>query len=78
MIDKRGWYDKFYVRRRDGSNDQGGKHDGCEYFVLDLTHDPCAIPALKAYVEACKTTRPKLAADLRAQIYAMEHAGEKP
>lgn len=40
---------KFIVRRTDGSDTAGGRHEGCDYFVLDLTHDPLAFPALAAY-----------------------------
>jgi len=36
----------------------------CRYFVLDLEHDPFAVPALKAYAEACRGTHPGLAHDL--------------
>ena len=40
MGDKnRGLYEKFTVHRNDGSDAIGGKHNGCEYFVLDLTQD---------------------------------------
>jgi hypothetical protein len=37
--DKRttGLYGKFTIRRNDGTDAAGEKHDGCEYFVLDLT-----------------------------------------
>jgi hypothetical protein len=33
-------------------------------FVLEYEGDPFAIPALKAYAEACKDDYPKLAEDL--------------
>lgn len=59
-----GLYDKFIVMRTDGSSGSGGKHEGCEYFVLDVTHDPFAKSALTAYVAACEANYPKLAADL--------------
>jgi NTP pyrophosphatase (non-canonical NTP hydrolase) len=55
-VDQRGLFKKFDVRRVDGSD----KHQGCEYFVLDLTHDPAAIVALRSYAQACKKTRPNL------------------
>lgn len=61
---KRGLYDKFRVQRRDHSNWPGGKHDGCSYFVLDLTHDRYALPAIRAYADACREEYPLLAADL--------------
>jgi hypothetical protein len=42
----RGLYDKFNVSRTDGKSAPGEKHAGCRHFVLDLTHDPHARPAL--------------------------------
>lgn len=69
MSDKdksRGLYNKFIVKRADGSSEHGdGKHYGCDYFVLDLTHDPLAIEAIRAYaIEASKAGYNKLAEDL--------------
>ena len=61
---KRGLYDKFNVRRTDGSSEPGGKHEHCSYFVLDFSHDDHAIPALEAYAASCRTEYPLLAADL--------------
>jgi hypothetical protein len=69
---KRGLYNKFYVEREDGSSEPGGKHAGCDYFVLDLDHDPFAAPALRAYADACETEYPLLARDLRTKL------GESP
>lgn len=69
MSDKsRGLYNKFRVDRTDGSSAPGGKHHGCDYFVLDLTHDPYAVAALTAYADACEATYPQLATELRAKI----------
>ena len=66
MGDKtRGLYNKFEVRRVDGSSELGGKHCGCDYFVLDLTHDKHAPAALLAYAHSCEAEYPLLAADLR-------------
>lgn len=65
---KRGLYLKFEVTRTDGSSEPGGKHHGCEYFVLDLTHDKHAKAALLAYAESCELEYPLLAADLRARF----------
>lgn len=45
---------KFTVRRKDGSDAPDGKHNGCEYFVLDLTHDTHAMPALRAYAASAR------------------------
>ena len=56
---------KFAVSRVDGSDQPGGKHEGCALFVLDIDHDPFAKPALLAYADACEATHPHLAADLR-------------
>lgn len=60
-----GVYRKFDVRRTDGSSEPGEKHHGCEYFVLDVTHDPHARAALAAYASAVEATHPTLAADMR-------------
>jgi hypothetical protein len=61
----RGLYDRYWVRRTDGSSGPGGKHEHCRYFVLDLDHDPYAGAALVAYASSCAATYPQLAADLR-------------
>ncbi len=58
----RGVYKKYNVERL---NDPEGKHDNCEYFVLDLVHDKFAKPALLAYADACEEEYPELAAELR-------------
>jgi len=63
-----GLYGKFIISRVDGTDAPGGKHDGCDYFALDLTHDPFAMPAIKAYADACRTEYPVLAADLDAKL----------
>jgi hypothetical protein len=68
----RGITDKFRISRTDGTSEPGGKHHACDYFVLDLDHDPFAIPALRAYADACEAEYPLLAADLRAKIAAHE------
>lgn len=65
---KRGLYQKFKVERIDGSSGPGGRHEDCDYFVLDITHDPFAIPALKAYAEACKKEFPSLSNDILLRI----------
>lgn len=61
---ERGLYDKFTVVRNDGRSSPGERHHGCEYFVLDLDHDPFARIALQAYAEACLPEFPALATDL--------------
>ena len=62
---ERGLYNKYTVKRTDGTDEPGGKHHGCEYFVLDLTHDPFALFAIDAYAKACEQEYPYLAIDLR-------------
>ena len=77
-MDRVGWdvgaYRKFTVERADGSSKPGGKHEHCEYFVLDWRHDPFAIPAARAYADACESEYPALADDLRKRADAAEHA----
>lgn len=64
----RGLYAKFNVMRTDGSSNPGGRHDGCQYFVLDLDHDPHARTALAAYAVAAQAAGyEQLAADLRTK-----------
>jgi hypothetical protein len=73
----RGLYEKFIVRRTDGTDLVGGKHHGCQYFVLDLTHDPHAIPALCAYAQAAgEDGYDLLVADLTALLAGLggDHA----
>lgn len=63
----RGLYEKFYVARTDGRSATGQKHEGCRYFVLDLTHDLAAPAALRAYAAVVENRHPALAADLRRE-----------
>jgi hypothetical protein len=67
---KKGLLHKFNVQRVDGSDAPGGKHYGCEYFTLDLTHDKHALAALSAYAKSCESEYPMLAADLRSKVAA--------
>jgi len=62
--EEQGLFRKFDVRRVDGSSAPGGKHHGCEYFVLDTDHDPHAPAALMSYAKACAESHPQLSADL--------------
>lgn len=63
-----GLYRKFDVYRTDATDLPGGKHHGCEYFVLDVNHDKYAKAALKAYAEACREEYPLLAADIEGRM----------
>jgi hypothetical protein len=58
---------KYRVERTDGGSAPGEKHAGCQYFVLDISCDPHAVPALLAYAKSCKTDYPQLAGELRAK-----------
>jgi hypothetical protein len=70
IVDKRliGVVEKFHVYRVDRRDNPGQKHHGCEYFVLDLTHDPFAMAALAAYAAACECEYPQLSADLKGKV----------
>ena len=61
---EQGLYNKFKVTRTDGQSRKGRKHHGCQYFVLDVTHDKYAIIAMAAYAAACRDEYPALAHDL--------------
>ena len=75
-----GIYRKYIVERADGSSGPGGKHETCTYFILDWLHDPFAIPAARAYADACEATLPHLAADLRshARDAELRHLSRDP
>lgn len=60
----KGIYQKFRVERTDGSSALGGKHEKCNYFVLDLDHDPHAAAALRTYAHHCVKDYPVLAHEL--------------
>lgn len=67
------------VRRLDGKDGPGEKHEHCWYFLLDIAHDPHAFNALAAYVASCKTDYPQLAADLQTRLEAANgNAGSLP
>lgn len=72
-----GLYAKYRVERTDGSSTPGGKHELCEYFVLDVTHDPFALAALDAYIDACGAEYPNLADDLLRIVDAKRRKGER-
>ena len=70
---ERGLYRKYRVDRLD---DVKGKHNDCFYFVLDTAHDKFAVPALKAYANACREEYPVLAQDIDALLTAEEEDDE--
>ena len=71
-----GLYGKFKVERADGRSAAGEKHDGCDYFVLDLDHDPHALPALRAYERSCRIAFPALARDLEIKLRILDNREE--
>lgn len=72
-----GVYNKYEnVRRTDQRDQPGEKHEGCAYFVLDITHDPHAVPALRAYAESCRRTHPQLAIDIWDTVGSDPEAGQ--
>ena len=75
MSDKdRGLYAKFKIYRTDGRSERGEKHYRCDYFVLDLSHDPHAAEALAAYARSCAAEFPALADDLENRLVEMERS----
>lgn len=69
---EQGLFQKFNVSRLDGRDAPGEKHHGAEYFVLDLSDDPHAVPAIAAYAASCASDYPALSADLLRKIAALE------
>lgn len=66
---ERGMYPKYQVARLDGGTNPGGKHEKCRKFVLDIDHDPHAVPALFSYATSARADGyEKLAGELFAEI----------
>lgn len=63
----RGLYGKYIVTKSSDPEDCSAN-----YFVLNLGRDPFALPALKAYAEACAEEYPLLARDLQVVIQGLE------
>lgn len=73
-----GLFNKFKVSRVDGTDKLGGKHHGCDYFVLDLTHDVHAREAIRAYAKSCAPDYPQLASDLMKKFPGSHPPVAKP
>ncbi len=58
-----GLFRKYEVSRVDGKPE----HNDCDYFVLDVTHDPHAKAALCAYADAVEVDNPTLAGEMRSR-----------
>lgn len=65
---EQGLYGKYFILRSDGTSEPGMKHEDCQYFVLDLTHDIYALETLHYYSKACEKTHPELSRDLRRKV----------
>lgn len=63
-----GLYNKYFVKRVDNKDLPGNKHENCQYFVLDVTHDLHALPALLAYANSCNQQHPELSKDLKKLV----------
>jgi hypothetical protein len=74
-----GFGDKFEVRRTDGSDQPGGRHHGCTYFPLDLTHDPIAREVALQYAlkVAVVEGRTRLALELARVVRELETAAKE-
>lgn len=75
--EQQGLFRKFDVFRVDHSDQPGGKHYGCRYYVLDLTHDQHAPTAMRAYAAVCRATHPQLADDIEAEFGAAPVAAQQ-
>ena len=57
---------KFYVVRLDPASQR--RHRTCRSFVLDIDHDPHALPAIEAYAASVEDKEPELARDLEVIV----------
>lgn len=57
---------KYHITRVD----QSEQHPDCEYFVMDLTHDPYSVPAMVIYALAAGVEYPQLKDDILARYNA--------
>jgi hypothetical protein len=67
-----GLHKKYEIKRTDGSDQPGKRHDGCQYFVLDLTHDTAARLAATVYAAVVQNWNPSLSRDLKALVKTLE------
>lgn len=65
---EQGIYEKYRVYRTDGLDNAGGPRADDKYFVLNLTRDPHAKPAMAAYAASAKGTHPILSADMIREV----------
>lgn len=72
MSGPKGLHQKFVVVRTDGQSAEGGKHEHCRHFVLDLTHDMDARFALRQYADRVRLTKTELYGDLHRLLTDLE------
>ena len=75
-----GLYSKYIVHRADGRDRMvEDKHYCCEYFVLDIKHDPHARAALIAYAGDCeqRVANLQLARDIREWVQETDMKNQK-
>lgn len=71
MVDENDFYKKFEVRRTDGEDLPGKKHENCIYFVIDIVHDKYADCAILAYAIACAADNPELSDNLTQLVQVL-------
>jgi len=64
-----GLYPKYQVQK---IHDPENRHIDCEFFVLDLRHDPAARFAARGYATFISKENPELAKDIRNMVKEIE------
>lgn len=65
---EQGLYEKYRVYRTDGLDNVGGPRADDKYFVLNLTRDPHAKPAMAAYAASVNPTHAILSTDMIREV----------
>lgn len=65
---EKGLFDKYYIRRTDEQDAPGCRHDNCELFVMDITHDIHAQDAMLFYARQVAAIKPQLALDIMEKV----------
>lgn len=70
---------KFDVKRTDRRDrNPGDKHYGCFHWVLDIDHDPHAMPTMGFYAKLCKETHPQLSSDIMMVVKGLRDPHSTP
>lgn len=75
MAEYSGLYQKYEVKRVDGRDAPGEKHENDCLFVLDVTHDPAARKAMRQYARSCERTRPVFSSEILGLLGRHEPCG---